>query len=103
MDSLCVSAGSFLFGWHKEFQFANFVDPTVAAPRDVLQEMLVYEILQNSQENTYAKVSFQSEACNFIKKSLWHMCFPVNFAKFVRTSFFQNTSGRLLLTRWRLK
>ena len=23
--------------------------------------------------------------CNFIKKRLWHWCFPVNFAKFLRT------------------
>ena len=27
-------------------------------------------------------------ASNFIKKSLWHRCFPVNFAKFLRTPFF---------------
>ena len=26
-----------------------------------------------------------------------HRCFPVNFAKFSRTPFLQNTSGRLLL------
>ena len=32
-----------------------------------------------------------------LKKSLWRRCFPVNFAKFLRISFFQNTSGRLLL------
>ena len=31
------------------------------------------------------------------KKRLWHRCFPVNFEKFLRTSFLQNTSGRLLL------
>ena len=31
------------------------------------------------------------------KKRLWHKCFPVNSAKFLRTSFLQNTSGRLLL------
>ena len=31
-----------------------------------------------------------------IKKRLWHRCFPVNFAKFLRTPL-QNTSGRLLL------
>ena len=30
-------------------------------------------------------------------------CFPVNFAKFLRTPFLQNTSGRLLLLRWRCK
>ena len=28
---------------------------------------------------------------------LWHRCFPVNFAKFLRIPFSQNTSGRLLL------
>ena len=33
----------------------------------------------------------------FLKKILWHRCFPVNFAKFSRTPFSQNTSGRLLL------
>ena len=32
-----------------------------------------------------------------LKKRLWHRCFPVNFAKFLRTPFLQNTPGRLLL------
>ena len=31
-----------------------------------------------------------------LKKQLWHRCFPANFAKFLRTPFLQNTSGRLL-------
>ena len=31
------------------------------------------------------------------KKRLQHRCFPVTFAKFLRTSFLQNTSGPLLL------
>ena len=33
-----------------------------------------------------------------LKKKLWHRRFPVNFVKFVRTHFLQNTSGKLLLT-----
>ena len=33
-----------------------------------------------------------------LKKRLWHRFFPVNFVKFLRTPFSQNTSGRLLLT-----
>ena len=49
------------------------------------------EILQNSQDNTCARVSFLIKL-----KRLWHWCFPVNFAKFLRTPL-QNTSGRLLL------
>ena len=32
-----------------------------------------------------------------LKKRLWRRCFPVNFKKFLRTPFSQNTSGRLLL------
>ena len=38
-----------------------------------------------------------------LKKSLWHKCFPVNFAKFLRTPFLQNRSWRLLpinLVEW---
>ena len=37
-------------------------------------------------------------ACNFIKIETLAQVFPVNFAKFLRTPFSQNTSGRLLLT-----
>ena len=33
-----------------------------------------------------------------LKRRLWHRCFPVNFAKFLRTPFLQNTSGQLLQT-----
>ena len=32
-----------------------------------------------------------------LKKRLRHRCFPVNFAKFLRTPFLQNTPGRLLV------
>ena len=30
---------------------------------------------------------------SLLKKRLWHRCFPVNFVKFLRTPFLQNTSG----------
>ena len=39
------------------------------------------KISQNSQENTIVRVSF-------LKTWLWHRCFPVNFAKFLRIPFF---------------
>ena len=55
-----------------------------AATRSVLLKKLFLNISQNSQENTLF----------FNKKS-----FPVNFAKYLRTPFLQNTSGRLLLKR----
>ena len=34
-----------------------------------------------------------------LEKRLWRWCFPVNFAKVLRTPFLQNTYGRLPLTR----
>ena len=51
------------------------------------------KISQNSQENTCARVSFliklqASQPATLLKKRLWHRCFPVNFAKFLRTTFF---------------
>ena len=36
------------------------------------------------------------QACNFIKKRLQHRCFSVKFAKSLRASFLQNTSGGCL-------
>ena len=45
---------------------------------------------QNSQENTCARVSF-------LKKGLWHRCFPVSFTKFLRTPFLKEHLRWLLL------
>ena len=36
-----------------------------------------------------------------LKKRHWDRCLPVNFAKFLRTSFLQNNSGRQLGGLWR--
>ena len=43
----------------------------------------------------FNKVAGLSPA-TLLKMRLWHRCFPVNFAKFLRTTFLQNTFGRLL-------
>ena len=44
----------------------------------------------------FLKIS-QYSAATLLKKRLWHRGFHVNFARFLRTSFLQNTSGWLLL------
>ena len=41
--------------------------------------------------------NFNRPAATLLKKRLWHRCFPVNFARFLRTPFLQKTSGRQLL------
>ena len=43
------------------------------------------------------RLFFNKIAAILFKKSLWHRCFPVNFAKYLRTPFSQNTSEQLLL------
>ena len=54
---------------------------------------------ENSQEKTCARVFFFTglKPATLLKRRLWHRCFLVNFAKFLRTPFSQNTSGRLRL------
>ena len=60
------------------------------------------EISQNSQENTCARVSILIKLLlkykytlkyTLLKQRLWHRCFPVDLAKFLRTPFLKNTSG----------
>ena len=49
--------------------------------------------IQKSHQRCSVKKGLQT----LLKKSLCHRCFPVNFAKFLRTPFLQKTSERLLL------
>ena len=60
------------------------IEKKAAATGGVLKENVFLEILQNLQENTCARVSF------LIKLQVLdcHMCFPANFAKFLRALFF---------------
>ena len=46
----------------------------------------------------FNKVAGLSPA-TLLKKRLWYRCFPVKFAKFLKTPFLQITYGRLLLTK----
>ena len=60
-------------------------DNTEVATRSVLWKKVFLEVLQNSQENTCARVSFLNKVAGLrpatlVKKRFWHMCFPVNFA-----------------------
>ena len=67
----------------------------------VLQEKVFLEFSQNPQENMWQSLVFNKVAdlrpATLLEKRLWHWCFYVNFAKFLRTSFLQNSYRRLLL------
>ena len=74
---------------------------SVAVSRKCSVKKVFLKISQNSQENTWARASFLMRPATLLKKSPWHRYFPVNFTKFLRTSFSQNISGWLLLYIWR--
>ena len=70
---------------------------TVAAVRRCSVKKVSLEITQHLQENTCARVSFliklqALKPATLFKRRLWHRCFPVNVAKFLRIPFLQNTS-----------
>ena len=46
------------------------------------------KISLNLQENICARVSFSIKL-----QALWHRCYPVNFANFLRAPFFRTTPG----------
>ena len=53
-----------------------------------------FEIKKNCQEGQKLGISFNFalglsclSPATLLKKGLWHMCLPVNFAKFLGTSF----------------
>ena len=57
-------------------------------------------ILQNTTRSSHWRCSIRKgvlRPATLLKKRLRHRSFPVNFAKFLRTPFLQNTSGQLLL------
>ena len=63
----------------KRSMFAGVLE---AATRGVLSEKVFIKISQKWQGNSFIK------AATLFKKRPRHRCFPVNFAKFLRTSFF---------------
>ena len=62
---------------------------------------VLLKVLQYSQEDTCVRVFFDKvkslNACNFIRKRLWHRCFPVSIAKMLKTPTLKNIWERLRL------
>ena len=65
--------------------------------KGVLRNFTKFKGKQLCQSLFFKKVVGLRHA-TLVKKRLWHRCFPVNFVKFLRIPFLQNTSGRLLLS-----
>ena len=68
----------------------------VFCKKNVLQNFAKFTGKHLCQSFFFNKVAGLRPATS-LKKRLWYRCFFVNFTKFLRTFFLQNTSGRLLL------
>ena len=72
-----------------------------AATRGALQKQVFLKIHRIQGETPVPESLLKKVAglrpATLLKNRLCHRCFPVNFVKFLRTPFLQNTTGRLLL------
>ena len=66
------------------------------ATGDVRKNKMFLKISQISQQSPFNKVVVL-RTCSFIRKRLQNRCFPVKFAKFLRTTNLKNICERLLL------
>ena len=62
--------------------------------RSSRSEVFCKKILENSQKDTCCRF----QPATSLKERLWHICFSVNFAKFLRTPFLTKDLRRLLST-----
>ena len=99
----------FIYPGGKETKIAHLIDVywllITLIKQKQLREFFIKKVFlkisQKSQEKTCASASFliklQADAYNLLKRRRWYGCFPVNFVKFLRVPFSQNTFRRLLL------
>ena len=88
---------------HHRYFSKNFA--TVAEQPEAATKRVIKSVLRNFAKFTgnhlYQSLFFSKvvglRPATLWKKRLWHRCFSVNFAKFLRTPFLQNTCGWLLL------
>ena len=80
--------------WLKKSDYSRSSQRRCSLWKDALRNFTKFRVLRQSL--FFNKVPGLRPA-TLLKKILWRRCFPVNFVKFLRTPFLQNTSGRLLL------
>ena len=86
----------------KGYQYQSVQRFTEAVAQRCSVKKVFLEISQNSEENTCARISLLIKLQTFrpatsLKEILWHRCFLMNFAKFLRTPFFTEHLWWLLL------
>ena len=90
MESFCENSSCFQPFNHKvrpkEKKCIRSSRPEVFSKKGVLRNFAKFTVKQLCQERFFYKVAGLRSA-TLLKRSLWHRCFLVNFAKFLRTPF----------------
>ena len=81
---------------HGNFQTIFPADTSLHCLRIKLPLHLL-EIVQRQWRGSIKKKMLGLRPATLLKKRLWHRCFHVNFAEFLRTHLLKNSSERLLL------
>ena len=79
----------------RELYFCQKQLPRLLCKKGVLRNFTKFTGIHLYQSLFFNKVTGLKPA-SLLKKRLWHNIFPVNFVKFLRRPFLQNTSGRLV-------
>ena len=66
---------------------------TCSIKKDVLKNFAKFTGKQLCQ-SLFFKKSCRPEPATFLKKTLWHRCFPENFAKFYEHVFYRTPPGK---------
>ena len=88
---------------HKSMEFNEWKEAAIEGVlekqmqlAEVFYKKVFLQISQNSQQKSVPDWSCRPQTGTVLKNRLWQRNFPVNFAKFLRTSFLQNNFERLL-------
>ena len=87
MDEICSRIMTFHYlkvASYVKYKARNYCKIEAVIQRFSVKKVF-FKILQNSQGNPCARVSFLIKL--HLRKRIWHRCFPVNIAKFLRTLF----------------
>ena len=87
------------------YEILQFFWPTcqLSIKSQILKRYRNFVIQKSYEGRAFLPIPFSLRHATLLKERLWHRCFPVNFVKFPRTCFLQNTSRRLLLELEKVK
>ena len=76
--------------------------PEVFCKKIVLKNFAKIKFRKNTCDRAILSIKLQAQACNFIKKRLWHRVFSCEFCEIFKNTFFYSTSllPLLNLQRW---